>query len=129
MSNTLFLVKYDGNEEYYDDTSKTLEKVTLKDHIYERLEPYLIEKMIYESKGSDDMFSQKYIDSNKIADIINDILIPECVRESEKIDKQLITSDTESKILSFGDLASILKIFTLKRDNYSDNQDVLLMVG
>lgn len=127
MSRNLFLVKYEDN--YYDDTSEILEQTFLKEEIYEKLEKYLDLREIPETKDSEDMVSIFYIKEDNLIGVIQDILIPECIRESENIDKEIIDGETENKILSFGITANILKLLILKRDNYKNDSNILLIVG
>lgn len=127
MSRNLFLVKYEDN--YYDDTSEILEQTFLKEEIYEKLEKYLDIREIPETKDSEDMVSIFYIKEDNLIGVIQDILIPECIRESENIDKEIIDGETENKILSFGITANILKLLILKRDNYKNDSNILLIVG
>ena len=70
-----------------------------------------------------------YIDEDRIIDVIKTILIPECIKKSEDIDKNIIDDETEDKILSFGSVVNVLKLLIMKRDEYQNNPNILLMVG
>ena len=129
MSKNLFLIKYQDNN-HYDDTSETLERAYLKEEIHEKLQEYLNAKEIPEAKGFSDRVSIDYSEEDNINDIIKYVLIPECIRASEEIDKKIIDSKiVEEKILSLGVLVNVLKLLILKRDEYKDNPNVLLIVG
>lgn len=130
MSKNLFLVRYeDEDQDFYDDTAETLERVYLGEEIYEKIKPYFQEKKIFETKNSSDVVRINHIPSDSIEKIISEILIPECIRASEQLDKDIINNETEGKILLFGVLANILKLFIAKRDDYSNTSKVLIMVG
>ncbi|HFC8466729.1 TPA: hypothetical protein ACFP4A_002064 [Neisseria subflava] len=128
MSKNLFLIKY-HDYNHYDDTSKILEQAYLKEDIYEKLEQYLKTKEILEAEDEPDKVSIDYIDEDRIIDVIKTILIPECIKKSEDIDKNIIDDETEDKILSFGSVVNVLKLLIMKRDKYQNNPNILLMVG
>ena len=127
MSKNLFLIKYHDNN-HYDDTSKILEQAYLKEDIYEKLQ-YLKTKEILEAEDVPEKVSIDYIDEDRIIDVIKTILIPECIKKSEDIDKNIIDDETEDKILSFGSVVNVLKLLIMKRDEYQNNPNILLMVG
>ncbi|MCS4534033.1 hypothetical protein [Neisseria montereyensis] len=129
MSKSLFLVKYQ-DQNYYDDTSEILEQTPLREDVYEKLKEYIGEKYISETKDSTEEILINYINDENLIKIINDILIPACIKGSEQIDKKIIdSSNTEEKLFLLGDLINILKILSIKRDKYNKNLNILVMVG
>lgn len=128
MSKNLFLVKY-LYKDYCDDTSETLEQTFLMEGIYEKLKEYIERMDILETKGSIEKISIDYIKDEHIEKIVNNILIPECIKQSEQIDKKFIDKKTEEEFLLLGRLINILEVMINKRDNYMNNPNILMMVG
>lgn len=128
MSKNLFLVKY-LDKDYCDDTSETLEQTFLMEGIYEKLKEYIERMDILETKGSIEKISIDYIKDEHIEKIVNNILIPECIKQSEQIDKKFIDKKTEEEFLLLGRLINILEVMINKRDNYMNNPNILMMVG
>lgn len=128
MSKNLFLVKY-LDKDYCDDTSETLEQTFLMEGIYEKLKEYIERIDILETKGSIEKISIDYIKDEHIEKIVNNILIPECIKQSEQIDKKFIDKKTEEEFLLLGRLINILEVMINKRDNYMNNPNILMMVG
>lgn len=128
MSKNLFLVKY-LDKDYCDDTSETLEQTFLMEGIYEKLKEYIERMDILETKGSIEKNSIDYIKDEHIEKIVNNILIPECIKQSEQIDKKFIDKKTEEEFLLLGRLINILEVMINKRDNYMNNPNILMMVG
>lgn len=128
MSKNLFLVKY-LDKDYCDDTSETLEQTFLMEGIYEKLKEYIERMDILETKGSIEKISIDYIKDEHIEKIVNNILMPECIKQSEQIDKKFIDKKTEEEFLLLGRLINILEVMINKRDNYMNNPNILMMVG
>jgi hypothetical protein len=128
MSKNLYLVQYE-NQNHYDDTSNTLDKTYLDEDLFNKLNGYMERKDIFESKDSFDKVEVNYIRNTEIINVINNILLPECVRKSEDIDKNILDKDIESKILIFGSLANVLRLLVRKRDEFHNNPNILVMVG
>ncbi len=128
MSRNLYLVKYDV-EDLCDDTSEYIEEVYLDDKLYEKLNKYIESKKILETKNTTDTVIINYINDECIVDVINNIVIPECVRASEKIDKKFIDKNIEIRIFSLGGLANVLRLLVRKRDEFHNNPNILVTVG
>lgn len=129
MSKNLYLVRYQ-DQNYFDDTSEKLGDSFLGDDVYENLKKYIGKKEILESKDTDKKILINYIKNEFISEAIRCVLIPECIKGSEQIDKEtIIDKDMESKFFLLEGLISILRLAVTKRDKYNDNDNVLLMVG
>lgn len=128
MSKNLFLVKY-RDQNYFDDTSETLDQASLREDIYEKLKKYIEKKDILETKASDEKISIDYIKDEFVVKIVREVLVPECIRESEEMDKTIVDKNTESKLFLLGDLIDILRLMVVKRDKYLNNNNILLMIG
>lgn len=128
MSKNLFLVKY-RDQNYFDDTSETLDQASLREDIYEKLKKYIEKKDILETKASDEKISIDYIKDEFIVKIVSEVLVPECIRESEEMDKTIVDKNTESKLFLLGDLIDVLRLMVVKRDKYLNNNNILLMIG
>lgn len=128
MSKNLFLVKY-RDQNYFDDTSETLDQASLREDIYEKLKKYIEKKDILETKASDEKISIDYIKDEFVVKIVREVLVPECIRESEEMDKTIVDKNTESKLFFLGDLIDVLRLMVVKRDKYLNNNNILLMIG
>ena len=51
------------------------------------------------------------------------------IREIEKADTKFIDNNIERIMSSSGNISNILDLLNLKRNNYKDNSNVLVMVG
>ena len=128
MSKNLFLVQYQ-DQSYCDDTSETLDQVYLSDELYEKIQEYVKSKEILETKNSAYKISISYVENNDITNIVKKILIPAWIREIEQVDTKFIDINIERIMSSSGNISNILDLLNLKRNNYKDNSNVLVMVG
>ncbi|OFQ13730.1 hypothetical protein HMPREF2952_06315 [Neisseria sp. HMSC068C12] len=128
MSKNLFLVQYQ-DQSYCDDTSETIDQVYLSDELYEKIQKYVKPKEILETKNSTYKISISYVENNDITNIVKNILIPAWIREIEKADTKFIDNNIERIMSSSGNISNILDLLNLKRNNYKDNSNVLVMVG
>lgn len=128
MSKNLFLVQYQ-DQSYCDDTSETLDQVYLSEELYEKIQEYVKSKEILETKNSTYKILISYIENDDIANIVKNILIPAWIREIEKADTNLIDNNIERIMSSSGNISNILDLLNLKRKNYKDDSNVLVMVG
>ena len=128
MSKNLFLVQYQ-DQSYCDDTSETIDQVYLSDELYEKIQKYVNPKEILETKNSTYKISISYVENNDITNIVKNILIPAWIREIEKADTKFIDNNIERIMSSSGNISNILDLLNLKRNNYKDNSNVLVMVG
>lgn len=88
-----------------------------------------MKKDILETKASDEKISIDYIKDEFIVKIVSEVLVPECIRESEEMDKTIVDKNTESKLFLLGDLIDVLRLMVVKRDKYLNNNNILLMIG
>ena len=128
MSKNIFLVQYQ-DQNYFDDTSETIDKVYLSEEVYEKLKDYIKTREILESKNSTNKTLINYIECDDISNIVKNILIPAWIREIEKADTEIIDASIEQVMLSSGNISNILDLLNLKRNNYKNDSSVLVMVG
>ena len=60
---------------------------------------------------------------------MKNILIPAWIREIEKADTEFIDASIEKVMSSSGNISNILDLLNLKRNNYKNDDSVLVMVG
>ena len=128
MSKNIFLVQYQ-DQNYCDDTSETIDEVYLNEEVYEKIKDYIKTREILESKNSTNTTLINYIEYDDISNIVKNILIPAWIREIEKADTKFIDNNIERIMSSSGNISNILDLLNLKRNNYKDNSNVLVMVG
>ena len=128
MSKNIFLVQYQ-DQNYFDDTSETIDEVYLNEEVYEKLKDYIKTREILESKNSTNKTLIIYIECDDISNIVKNILIPAWIREIEKADTEIIDASIEQVMLSSGNISNILDLLNLKRNNYNNDSSVLVMVG
>ena len=128
MSKNIFLVQYQ-DQNYFDDTSETIDEVYLNEEVYEKLKDYIKTREILESKISTNKTLINYIECDDISNIVKNILIPAWIREIEKADTEIIDASIEQVMLSSGNISNILDLLNLKRNNYNNDSSVLVMVG
>lgn len=128
MSKSIFLVQYQ-DQNYFDDTSETIDEVYLNEEVYEKLKDYIKTREILESKNSTNKTLINYIECDDISNIVKNILIPAWIREIEKADTEIIDASIEQVMLSSGNISNILDLLNLKRNNYKNDSSVLVMVG
>lgn len=128
MSKNIFLVQYQ-DQNYFDDTSETIDEVYLNEEVYEKLKDYIKTREILESKNSTNKTLINYIECDDISNIVKNILIPAWIREIEKADTEIIYASIEQVMLSSGNISNILDLLNLKRNNYNNDSSVLVMVG
>ena len=128
MSKNIFLVQYQ-DQNYFDDTSETIDEVYLNEEVYEKLKDYIKTREILESKNSTNKTLINYIECDDISNIVKNILIPAWIREIEKTDTEIIDASIEQVMLSSGNISNILDLLNLKRNNYNNDSSVLVMVG
>ncbi len=128
MSKNIFLVQYQ-DQNYFDDTSETIDEVYLNEEVYEKLKDYIKTREILESKNSTNKTLINYIECDDISNIVKNILIPAWIREIEKADTEIIDASIEQVMLSSGNISNILDLLNLKRNNYNNDSSVLVMVG
>lgn len=128
MSKNIFLVQYQ-DQNYFDDTSETIDEVYLNEEVYEKLKDYIKTREILESKNSTNKTLINYIECDDISNIVKNILIPAWIREIEKADTEIIDASIEQVMLSSGNISNILDLLNLKRNNYKNDSSVLVMVG
>ena len=128
MSKNIFLVQYQ-DQNYFDDTSESIDEVYLNEEVYEKLKDYIKTREILESKNSTNKTLINYIECDDISNIVKNILIPAWIREIEKADTEIIDASIEQVMLSSGNISNILDLLNLKRNNYNNDSSVLVMVG
>jgi hypothetical protein len=128
MSKNIFLVQYQ-DQNYFDDTTETIDEVYLNEEVYEKLKDYIKTREILESKNSTNKTLINYIECDDISNIVKNILIPAWIREIEKADTEIIDASIEQVMLSSGNISNILDLLNLKRNNYKNDSSVLVMVG
>ena len=128
MSKNIFVVQYQ-DQNYFDDTSETIDEVYLNEEVYEKLKDYIKTREILESKNSTNKTLINYIECDDISNIVKNILIPAWIREIEKADTEIIDASIEQVMLSSGNISNILDLLNLKRNNYNNDSSVLVMVG
>lgn len=128
MSKNIFLVQYQ-DQNYFDDTSETIDEVYLNEEVYEKLKDYIKTREIPESKNSTNKTLINYIECHDISNIVKNILIPAWIREIQKADTEIIDASIEQVMLSSGNISNILDLLNLKRNNYKNDSSVLVTVG
>lgn len=130
MSINCHLVKYE-KDGFFDDTSKKINDVLLSEELLEFLEKnnYLKTIEIYEKKGGT-KFSQKIVKGESLSENIS-ALKKEIKKRMKNCIKNEQNSEEKEDIL-FNEITIFLNFYKLlceKREQYNDNENILLTIG